>query len=138
MPDKTFIDTNILIYFISNEKKKKLRAKEIIFSTQEVYISAQVISEFISVCLSKKLLSIAEITPLIDNFLSALRFSSIEESTIKKALQIKQDYNFSYWDSLVIASAIENNCSILYTEDMQDGQIINDSVTIINPFKPIH
>lgn len=138
MPDRTFIDTNILIYFISNEKKKKLRAKEIIFSTQEVYISAQVVSEFISVCLSKKLLSIAEITPLIDNFLSVLRFSSIEESTIKKALQIKQDSNFSYWDCLVIASAIENNCSILYTEDMQDGQIISDSVTIINPFKPIH
>ena len=138
MPDRIFIDTNILIYFISNEKKKKLRAKEIIFSTQEVYISAQVVSEFISVCLSKKLLSIAEITPLIDNFLSALRFSSIEESTIRKALQIKQDSNFSYWDSLVIASAIENNCSILYTEDMQDGQIISDSVTIINPFKPIH
>lgn len=138
MPDRTFIDTNILIYFISNEKKKKLRAKEIIFSTQEVYISAQVVSEFISVCLSKKLLSITVITPLIDNFLSALRFSSIEESTIKKALQIKQDSNFSYWDSLVIASAIENNCSILYTEDMQDGQIISDSVTIINPFKPIH
>lgn len=138
MPDRTFIDTNILIYFISNEKKKKLRAKEIIFSNQEVYISAQVISEFISVCLSKKLLSIAEITPLIDNLLSALRFSSIEESTIKKALQIKQDTNFSYWDCLVIASAIENNCSILYTEDMQDGQIISDSVTIINPFKPIH
>lgn len=138
MPDRTFIDTNILIYFISNEKKKKLRAKEIIFSTQEVYVSAQVVSEFISVCLSKKLLSIAEITPLIDNLLSALRFSSIEESTIKKALQIKQDTNFSYWDSLVIASAIENNCSILYTEDMQDGQIISNSVTIINPFKPIH
>lgn len=138
MSDRTFIDTNILVYFISNEKKKKLRAKEIIFSTQEVYISAQVLSEFISVCLSKNLLSIAEITPLIDKFLSALRFSSIEESTIKKALQIKQDYNFSYWDSLVIASALENNCSILYTEDMQDGQIINDSVTIINPFKPIH
>jgi len=138
MPDRTFIDTNILIYFISNEKKKKLRAKEIIFSTQEVYISAQVVSEFISVCLSKKLLSIAEITPLINNFMSALRFSSIEESTIKKALQIKQDTNFSYWDCLVIASAIENNCSILYTEDMQDGQIISNSVTIINPFKPIH
>ena len=138
MPDRIFIDTNILIYFISNEKKKKLRAKEIIFSTQEVYISAQVVSEFISVCLSKKLLSIAEITPLINNFMSALRFSSIEESTIKKALQIKQDTNFSYWDCLVIASAIENNCSILYTEDMQDGQIISDSVTIINPFKPIH
>ncbi|HBI23221.1 MAG TPA: hypothetical protein DDX84_03200 [Nitrospiraceae bacterium] len=48
MPDRVFIDTNILIYFISNEKKKKLGAKEIMFSNKEVYISAQVISEFIS------------------------------------------------------------------------------------------
>jgi predicted nucleic acid-binding protein len=135
MPDRVFIDTNILIYFISNEKKKKLGAKEIIFSNQEVYISAQVISEFISVCFSKNLLNIEEITPLIDNFLEALRFSSIEESTIKKAIDVKKDSNFSYWDCLVIASALENNCSILYTEDMQDEQVINDHLTIINPFK---
>ena len=56
MPDRTFIDTNILIYFISNEKKKKLRAKDVIFSGGDVFISSQVISEFISVCFLKNLM----------------------------------------------------------------------------------
>ena len=49
MPDRILADTNILIYFISDEKKKKLRAKEIIFSSEDIFISAQVISEFINI-----------------------------------------------------------------------------------------
>lgn len=53
MPDKVFIDTNILIYFISAEEGKKTKAKDVIFSSQDVYISSQVINEFISVCFSK-------------------------------------------------------------------------------------
>jgi len=135
MPDKVFVDTNVLIYFISAEESKKAKAKEVIFSGQEVYISSQVIAEFISVCLSKNLLPIEEIISLVDNFLESLRFSSVEEGTIKNALQIKKTLEYSYWDSLVIASALENNCSVLYTEDMQDSQIINSKLTIVNPFK---
>ncbi len=134
MQDRIFVDTNLLIYFISNEKKKKLRAKEIIFSNQEAYISSQVISEFISVCLSKNLLGIDEITLLANNFMETLRFSLIKESTINKAVKFKKYLDYSYWDSLVISSALENNCSILYTEDMQDGQVIDNSLTIMNPF----
>lgn len=44
-------------------------------------------------------------------------------------------YVFSYWDSLVISSALESGCSILYSEDMQNGQVINKKLTIKNPFK---
>ncbi len=53
MPDKVFVDTNVLVYFISAEEGKKIKAKEVIFSSQEVYISSQVISEFISVCFQR-------------------------------------------------------------------------------------
>lgn len=135
MPDKVFIDTNVLIYFISSEEGKKMKAKEVIFSSQEVFISSQVISEFISVCFSKELLGLEEIITLVNDLIEALRFSSVEESTIKKALQIKKDSKYSYWDSLIIASALKNNCSILYTEDMQDGQVVDGNLTITNPFK---
>ena len=135
MPDKVFVDTNVLVYFISAEEGKKIKAKEVIFSSQEVYISSQVISEFISVCFSKELLGLEEIITLVNGLIEALRFSSVEESTIKKALQIKKDSKYSYWDSLIIASALENNRSILYTEDMQDGQVVDGNLSIINPFK---
>ncbi len=135
MPDKVFIDTNILIYFISAEEGKKIKAKDVIFSSQDVYISSQVINEFISVCFSKELLGVEEIITLVNDLLKALQFSPVEESTIKKALQIKKDSKYSYWDSLIIASALENNCAILYTEDMQDGQVVDDNLIITNPFK---
>lgn len=135
MPDNIFVDTNILVYFISADETKKIKAKEVIFSSQAVHISSQVISEFISVCLSKNLLGLEDITTLVNDLMEALRFSSIEESTIKKALQIKKHSNYSYWDCLIIASALENNCSILYTEDMQDKQVVENNLTIINPFK---
>ncbi|MCC7210622.1 MAG: PIN domain-containing protein [Candidatus Brocadia sp.] len=135
MPDKVFIDTNVLIYFISSEEGKKTKAKEVIFSSQEVFISSQVISEFISVCFSKELLGLEEIITLVNDLIEALQLSSVEESTIKKALQVKKNSKYSYWDSLIIASALENNCSILYTEDMQDGQVVDGNLTITNPFK---
>ncbi|MDN3512013.1 MAG: PIN domain-containing protein [Candidatus Jettenia sp.] len=135
MQDKVFVDTNVLIYFISSEERKKVKAKEVIFSNQDACISSQVISEFISVCFSKNLLEFDEINMLVGDLMDALKLSAIKESTIKKALQVKKDSNYSYWDSLVIASALENNCSTLYTEDMQHGQTLEDSLTIINPFK---
>jgi len=59
----------------------------------------------------------------------------IEEiEMIDVALRIQARFHFSYWDSLIVASALENGCKVLYTEDMQHGQIIEDSLTIVNPF----
>ncbi len=134
MPDKIFVDTNLLLYFISDDKKKKLQAKDVLFSHNNVYVSSQVISEFVSVCFSKKLLRAEEITSLTEHFLEAFSFAPVEEATIKKALQIKKKTHYSFWDSLIIASARENDCSLLYTEDLQDGQIIDGKLTIIDPF----
>lgn len=135
MPDRIFVDTNILIYFISNDKKKKLLARDIIFSSEDAYVSSQVISEFASVCFSKNLLGPDEISSLTSHLIEALSFAPVDKTTIKKAFQIKKKSRYSFWDSLIVASAMENNCSILYTEDMQDGQIIDGKLTIINPFK---
>ncbi len=61
--------------------------------------------------------------------------SVINITTIKLCWKIKKKYAYSYWDSLIIASALESNCSIIYTEDMQDGQILENRLKITNPFK---
>lgn len=135
MPDRIFVDTNILVYFISDDKKKKPPAREILFSSEDVYVSSQVISEFVSVCFSKKFLGPDEITSVISHYIEALNFVPVEASTIKSAVKIKKKAHSSFWDSLIIASALENNCSILYTEDMQDGQVIDGKLTVVNPFK---
>lgn len=134
MRDRVFIDTNILIYFISDDLKKKIKAKEILFSEGEPVLSSQVINEFINACLIKNLLKLDKVISLANKFMDALEFSLIKETTIKKSLQIKKAYNYSYWDCLIIASALENNCSILYTEDMQDRYVIENRLKIVNPF----
>lgn len=135
MSDRIFVDTNILVYFISDDKKKKLKARDIIFSSDEVFVSSQVISEFVSVCFSKKFLGPDEITSVISHYIEALNFVSVEAATIKSAVKIKKKSHSSFWDSLIVAAALENNCSILYTEDMQDGQVIDGKLTVVNPFK---
>jgi predicted nucleic acid-binding protein len=134
MRDRVFIDTNILIYFISDDLKKKIKAKEILFSEGEPVLSSQVINEFINACLIKNLLKLDKVISLANKFMDALEFSLVKETTIKKSLQIKKAYNYSYWDCLIIASALENNCATLYTEDMQNGHVIENRLKIVNPF----
>jgi predicted nucleic acid-binding protein len=60
---------------------------------------------------------------------------TVNTGTIKKAIEIKIKYKFSFWDSLIVASALENRCNILYTEDLQHGQVIETTLKIVNPFK---
>ena len=124
-------------WYISSvmRKRQKPLAKEIIVSSDKVFISSQVVNEFISVCFTKKLLKTDEIMSVVDQFVEALRFVTVDEITIKRALQIKKKSQFSFRDCLVIASALENDCAILYSEDMQEGQIIEKALTIVNPFK---
>lgn len=52
-----------------------------------------------------------------------------------KALRLKNKYNFQYYDALIVATALENGCTILYSEDMQHNQTIENTLTIVNPFK---
>lgn len=59
----------------------------------------------------------------------------IDKEAILLSFKITKQYKYSIWDSLIIASALESNCSVLYTEDMQDGQIIDGKLTIVNPFE---
>ena len=137
MPDRIFLDTNILIFYISSDETKKLRAKDLVFAYPEVVVSSQVIGEFISVCFSKNLLTSEKIGKSSNTFMNTFDFYPIVESTINRALQVKKVYKYSFWDSLIIASALENNCNILFSEDMQDGQTIEDSLKIVNPFPKI-
>ena len=58
----------------------------------------------------------------------------ISAETSFLAIRIAKEYRFAWYDSLIIASALENSCSILVSEDLQHGQVIEKSLTIINPF----
>jgi len=134
MSDKIFIDTNLLIYSISTDYAKSAKVEQVFRKPLNFYVSTQIINEFVHTCYRKNLLSAADVKRVVEEFLLFFELVVIEENTIRSALELKQRYGYSWYDSLVIAAALENECSTLLSEDLQHGQIIDDRLTILNPF----
>ena len=136
-----FIDPNVFVYaFLEPENEadrfKHLTANNLLNSIKElnVFISIQVLNEFYNTLLRYGIGN-DKIRNKIDQIISVVQIASLTLNTVKKCWGINEKYKFSYYDSLIIASALENGCNILYTEDMQHSQVIEDSLKIINPFK---
>ncbi len=135
MKNKVFLDTNILIYFYSKtEPRKKQMALELLGS-KSVVVSTQVVGEFVWVMYRKFGVEREKLKIIGNRLLEKFEVVPINPETVKKALNIFETYKLSYWDSLIVASALEANCSILYTEDMQNGQVIDNKLKIVNPFE---
>lgn len=135
MTDKIFIDTNILVYLSSTDKQKKEIAKKLIYSQKNASISTQVLSEFSNVIYRKKIFSSEKLLEFIKIFSKIFKIEIITPITVMNAIKIKEKYQLSLWDSIIVSTAIENNCDILISEDLQHNQIIENKLKIINPFK---
>ncbi len=135
MKDKIFIDTNILIYFATDTGVKRDRIGSKLGENDFNFISIQVLNEFTNTCFRKNLLQFEEIEYAIREYSNMFNVAILNVDTVSNALRIKQKYQLSYYDSLIIATALQNDCEILYSEDMQHNQKIENKLTIINPFK---
>lgn len=134
MNDNVFCDSNIFLYaFSTQDEAKREVASDVVLS--ECVISTQVINEVSNNLLKKFQFSNTQIQHFVTSCYGRYRVVDTSSKVLLLACGIRDIYNVSYWDSLIIASALENNCSILYTEDMQHNQVIENSLTIINPFK---
>ena len=135
MRDKVFLDSNVILYAYSKtELDKNKIANNLIFSLDEILISTQVINEITNILYKKFKLdatSIENVVLEVDNNFQIVNFSL---TTQIKAIKIKEKYKLQYYDSLILAIALENGCSIVYSEDMQHNQIIENQLKIINPF----
>ncbi len=135
MGDKIFLDSNILVYAYSNSEPGKRIISQKLVSGNQTFISTQVLQELVNVLTKKfKISYTLAITAVEECSLNNTLYINTE-MTIMKACTIAERYGFSFYDSLIIASAIESNCSILYSEDLQHGQLIEEKVRVINPFK---
>jgi predicted nucleic acid-binding protein len=132
MPGKIFIDTNVVIYALGQASTKAHLAAPLFVGSPS--ISTQVLSETANVASKRLGLSVAEVRKLINSLEAMCRIEIISSSTIHKALDIRERYMFSWYDSLIVATALEVGCDILYSEDMQNGQEIEGRMRVINPF----
>ena len=136
MNDKVFLDTNVLIYFYSEDDENKRNTARHLLNSHDCVTSIQAMNESSNVWFNKNKWNAAKIQEHLDNIeLVCGQALPVHRDTVNKALTLKERCGYSYYDCLMLASALESNCRIIYTEDMSDGQLIDRTLRIVNPFK---
>ncbi len=130
-----FLDTNLLVYGHTNLDKSKQQVAAQIIQHHEVIISTQVMQEFINVLVKKFKTPWATVRHLVQQVQLNCHIHTNSISTIETAAQIAERYKFSFYDSLIVAAALETGATTLYLEDLQDQQLIDKRLLVVNPFK---
>jgi predicted nucleic acid-binding protein len=133
MPAKDFFDTNVLIYAVAKNDARASKAEALLASGGMV--SIQSLNEFVSVARRKLGMSWKDVKEFLEVIcVLCPKRVSISLDTHRVALAIAEKYGYSIYDALVASAALEAGCETLYSEDLQDGQMINRQLTIRNPF----
>jgi len=133
MNRKIAIDTNILVYCHSNDELDKQKMAASLFSFNPV-ISTQVLSEYINVVKRKLCLPKDKIMDVCLQNIELCTLQPVTIVTLKYAKHLLNLYDFQLFDSIIVASALEANCGILYSEDLHNGLVVENQIEIINPF----
>ena len=129
-----FLDTNILLYAASSAKAehgKRARARELL-AMESGGLSVQVQAEFYVNATTKFKLPHEKAIRILES-LESYPVLAITEAVFWAAMRIKERYGLSYWDSAIIAAALELGCHTVYTEDLNHGQSYA-GIRVINPF----
>ena len=128
----SFFDTNVLLYAVRPEDPRAERARLLL--ADGGLISVQALNEFTNVARRKLGQPWGEINEKLGAVRALCEVKSLTVATHERALALAERYGYQIYDALQLASALENGCSILYTEDLQHGQQI-EGLTIRNPFE---
>lgn len=131
---KISLDTNILIYLhdIENSSKRQI-ASELIAAGTSV-ISSQVVSEYLNVCNKRLKMSKESSLESLMSWLLFCELYPIRANVFSNALRLIKKYKFQMFDAIVVACALDADCTILYSEDMQHNLFVENQLRIINPF----
>lgn len=134
MSGKTFLDTNIVVYLYSGDEPEKRSVALALIEQNNIVVSTQVLSELANTLSRKFGLSFDVVAQAVAEVRDACTVVPVMPDTITQALTLAQKYKYSYYDSLILAAALSAGCETLVTEDMQHAQLIEDVLTIRNPF----
>jgi predicted nucleic acid-binding protein len=137
MKNKFFVDTNIWLYlFLEDNSEKHGIASEYITKNElnfEYVITYQVINEMTNILL-KNGFTETKILEIIDYVIKSCTVLESSKDTILIASSVRERYSISFWDSILVGSALFAKCDTLVSEDMQDGLIIDNKLLIKNIF----
>ena len=131
--DRAFFDTNVLLYLLSADQVKADRAEQVL--AEGGVVSVQVFNEFISVAVRKLGMKWPEIRECLEPLRTVLDVHPISLETHDRAIDLAERHNVAFYDALIISAAQIAECSILFSEDLQHGQMFDKSLTVQNPFR---
>ncbi len=127
----------LILEILNLIEMKRMKDKVFLDSKDEILISTQVINEVVNILYRKFKLDLESIENVIFEMDNNFKIVNFSLTTQIKAIRIKKKYKLQYYDSLILATALENGCNVLYSEDMQHKQCIENTLTIINPFEQL-
>ena len=136
MATRSFIDTNVLVYAEASDEPLKQRAAlallKGLYEEGLGVLSTQVLQEYCNVALNKLKLPAQHVRSQLDLY-EQFEVVQVTPSIIHAGLDIHQTRSVSFFDAIVLASAHAAGCDVIWTEDMNAGEVIN-GVSIANPF----
>ncbi|GHV18693.1 hypothetical protein FACS189425_07970 [Clostridia bacterium] len=134
MKDKAFCDTNVFVYAFSSQELEKYKTARAELSKCLPVISQQVLCEYSNVSLRKFGEKEEVVKNDVEEILGISTFYDAKPVDVLKAIDIHKKYGYTFYDSMIITAALQSGCRKLYTEDMNDGQMIEDKLEIVNIF----
>ena len=132
MPGRAFLDTNVLVYAFGTDDGRKSIAEQLLIKGG--VIGVQTLNEFVNAATGK----LRAPWPTVLIWLEAIQRLCAEPVPLtiavhRQGIRIAELYGYQFYDSLMLAAALEGSCTVFYSEDMQDGQDVG-GMTIRNPF----
>ena len=128
-----FFDTNILLYLLSGDDAKADAAEALV--GEGGHLSVQVLNEFASVATRKLDMTHAEVRDVLAPIRAICHVHALTEVTHELGVHLAERYRLSIYDGMIAAAALDADCTTLFSEDMQDGLLIERSLRIRNPFR---
>jgi len=129
-----FFDTNVVLYLFSADAAKADRAEALL--AEGGVVSVQVLNELASVARRKLAMAWSDVGEMLTQVRAVCRVEALTVETHSRGVAIAERHNLSIYDAMILASALDAGCSVIYTEDLQDGQVMDSRLTIRNPFLP--
>lgn len=130
-----FIDSNVLVYLMSADPTKADQAEAVVRAG--AVISVQVLNEVANVARHKLAMSWLDINEFLDLVRSLCSPVPLTIETHDRGRTVSERYGLSVYDAMIVASALLAGCELLYSEDMQDGMVIDGQLRICNPFAAV-
>nr|WP_086386644.1 MULTISPECIES: PIN domain-containing protein [Burkholderiaceae] len=129
---KVFLDSNVALYLLSSDSAKANRAEGLM--AEGGVISVQVLNEVANVTRRKLCMSWDETGDVLDAIRAVCSTEPLTEETHDTGRRVSERYGLSVYDSMIVAAALLAECNVLYSEDMQNGLMIDQKLRVVNPF----